>query len=480
MKSANRTTLIMFLLAAVSVVTAMYYFPWPEFATADEEVGKPLFDEYEVKTIRGIEIIKFNSDQDTLDRIKLVRRGEQWEVPAKQNYVASLSQQVGSTIISLNDRTVYAVESENQEDHIKYGVVDPTEYSVEKNVASLGQKLTLTNRNNKVIANVIVGLPLKNDPKQRYVRIPGKPRVYVIEFDANVLATDFRRWVSPDVLMLQSKSGGANRQIREISIDNYIITKNDDKKTEQESIYRATLVPGDGRLNVKSLRIPIGEKWKALSTTATQQVKLTNMVRALIRFETDDVRSIPVELVEILQSPGEEIEEKAFASLQAFGFYKRGIQNGAWDFDSANGEVSVTTTDGVKTTILIGQIGAQNSTSSGKVNYYVMLNATVDERLSERPERPVGVQNDESDENKAYLRLVEQWKTSLSGAEQTVNDINAIHGEWFYLVSQDVIEILRPEIQLPKSPEQEPSTDAIESIPSNEKDSEPQGSSDDK
>ena len=127
MKSALHTTLIMLVLAVISVGAAMYYFPWPEFAVVDAEVGKPLFAEYSADSVRGIDIIDFNSEKGALDRMTLIRRGQKWLIPEKQNFIASESRRVGVVINSLNERTVFDVISENQEDHIEYGVVDPIE-----------------------------------------------------------------------------------------------------------------------------------------------------------------------------------------------------------------------------------------------------------------------------------------------------------------------------------------------------------------
>ncbi len=450
MNSANRTTITMMLLSAVSVVVAMYYYPWPEFASVDAEVGKPLFEAYEAKDVRGIDVIRFNSDKSSLDRIKLVRRGERWGIPARQNFRASNTEQVGYAINCLNDRTVFEVISENQEDHIKYGVVDPAEFTVEKNVAALGQKLTLTDRNNQKIADLIVGSVVKNDSKKRYVRIPGKPRVYVIDFDGQSLSTDFFRWVSPDLLNL--RTAGEDRRLREIAIDNYQIqsTENEEKPA-RKSIYRASLVPAGGRLNVKSLEIPQGDgdNWKRLSLTPEQQVKLTSMAPLVIQMIVDDVRRKPDDLSEAIQFPEDDVADSVFAKLPSYGFYPAGKQNGDWTFDAANGQVSVTTMDGVQTNILIGQFGSENSFGGGKLNYYLMINATVDAELLRRPERPAGVKNDDSDENKAYLRLVEQWKSAVDKARQSSRELNAVHADWFYLVSQDIALRLTPDIPIP-------------------------------
>ena len=136
-------------------------------------------------------------------------------MPSKQDFEASESSRVAVAVNSLNDKTIYEVISENQEDHIKFGVVDPSDSSNSKNVSSLGRKLTLTDRNNKTIADIIVGSRVKSSPEKRYVRVPGKPRVYVVDFDQLSMAgmmTEFAGWVSPNLLNMKTRQDDDGRQ----------------------------------------------------------------------------------------------------------------------------------------------------------------------------------------------------------------------------------------------------------------------------
>ena len=257
-------------------------------------------------------------------------------------------------------------------------------------------------------------------------------------------------WVSPNVLGLSNQQAGQRgRQILQFNIDNYRITKDADSTVKRNSIYRSSIVPARGQLNVRLLQIPNGDQWKSLSLTPEQQAKLTNAVPFLIRFFIDDARRVPEQVAAAIQSPGEEIPDTTFAKLPDYGIYKKGLKNGSWDFESINGQVQVITTDGVQTTISIGQVGSDNSAGSGKLNYYVMVNSAVDTSLLQEPKRPADLKNDESDENKAFLRNVEQWKKAVELARQRANEMNSINADWLYLVSEDIIKNLRPEIPLP-------------------------------
>ena len=140
------------------------------------------------------------------DSIQLGRRAEKWVVPSRQNFIATNSGLVANVVNSLNDRTVYDVKSENMQDHIQFGVVDPDEFSVSQNLDSVGRKLSLTDRNSKTIAELIVGSKVKGNPQRHYVRVPGKPRIYEIDFNDEILKTQFTYWVNPNPLQLKTRA----------------------------------------------------------------------------------------------------------------------------------------------------------------------------------------------------------------------------------------------------------------------------------
>lgn len=452
MNSANRLTLLMLVLAAASTVLAMVYYPWAELVETDAAVGKPLFEEYSADQVRGIDITSFDSDRGTLNRIQLARRAEKWVVPARQDFIATNSQLTGTVVNALNDRTVYQVISENQQDHIKYGVVDPAEYTIDINVASLGRKLVLNDRNSKPIASLIVGSAVKNSPGKRYVRVPGKPRVYMIDFDDGILTTEFAFWVSPNALQLKTQPDAEGLQFRSLQIDNYQIDNIAVDDPIKNWNYRATVQPIANQLAVKSLTVPIPDQpdaWKRLDTTPEQEAKLKAAALSLSSFFIDDVRRKKKELAGALQKPDSETDDKLFAELPQFGFAKTGFEHGHWNFAAKNGQIAVAMAEGVRITVSIGDFAGENSRSTGKLNYYVMINAAVDHQFLPEPMRPVGLPDDESEQNRAFRRTVEVWSKATREAQRLARELNALHGDWFYLISEEDIANLRPEIPLP-------------------------------
>lgn len=468
MNSANRTTLLMLLIAGISAATAAYYYPWPEPITVDAEVGKPLFEEYSASKVRGIDVIEFDSDTGTMDRIKLARKGEKWVVPARRNFIVSNSSLVSAVVNALNDRNVFDVISENQQDHIKYGVVDPAEFSSELNVESLGRKLILSDRNNKSIASLIVGSALKDNPIQRHVRIPGKPRVYLVEFDERLLNTEFAAWVDPNLLQL-NQGDGSGQQFRALTIENYRLVTSEDTDAAARQIYQATLQPAGKRLSVSDLRMPFPNddqepesvNWKKLSPTAEQSTLLNGSALSLYSLAVDDVRRKGKELAKLLKQPTIESgagSKKKLSQLEQFGFRTSSNEDGPL-FLAENGHLLVSTREGITTQILIGTTAGANSRLTGKLNHFVMLYSQVDEDSLPEPQRPPGVEDDESEENKQFRRKLKDWKKAVDDARRLADDMNAIHGDWLYLISEDTIARLMPEIPLPEFKPETPGKD---------------------
>ena len=76
--------------------------------------------------------------------------------------------------------------------------------------------------------------------------------------------------------------------------------------------------------------------------------------------------------------------------------------------------------------------------------------------------RPDSVKEDEYDANKAYLRAVSAWEKAVNNAKQIAQDLNAIHGDWYYLVSEDIIKAIRPDLPIPSVAAQTPATNDAE------------------
>ena len=119
-------------------------------------------------------------------------------------------------------------------------------------------------------------------------------------------------------------------------------------------------------------------------------------------------------------------------------------------FQSSAGEVSVRRSDGVAISLLVGEIVESPTPGDLSLNYLVMLYATVDEAAFSIPTPPA----DSADpatadkEQKAYLRLVEARSANLKSAVQRASELNQSYADWYYVVSEDIINGLRPDLIL--------------------------------
>jgi hypothetical protein len=144
------------------------------------------------------------------------------------------------------------------------------------------------------------------------------------------------------------------------------------------------------------------------------------------------------------------------------GFRKIGSEHSQFQFDATGGQVTVTSKDGVRVTVWIGNIAGQAQTGNGKLNHYVMITAGVDESKLPEPAKPATAEEDpNSVENRDYLRKIEDRKSRVDLARQLASEINWLHADWYYICHEDVIHAIRPELPI-RSPASSPASPAEE------------------
>lgn len=450
MKSPFIKTLVMAVIAIIASGVAASFYPWPVPIVESEIVGKPLFESYETTAVRSIRITEFNDDRNELDRMVLRRSGEKWIIPDRKKFIASNAMQISAAASSLNEVLVLDEKTDEQQAYLEYGVIDPDEYLTNPNRSALGTKIILEDRNGKPLASLIVGKMLKDDPsrKKRFVRIPGQPSVYVIDFNPLALSTDFRSWVDPNLLQL-----GNQIPVDNILIENYQI--NPEVGTDSRQLnYRAELAVGQEGLKLVSVESGGSDgKWTKVGSSQkmTQQVQV--VLNQIINIQFSDVRKKNVELAKLLREPRKDADDKLLDVLKPLGFFKSGFEHSTHQFESSGGDVTVATKDGVVVTLYIGTIADKTNSDDFKLRYNVMICAGVDESILPEPEKSAANDNPEvaEQEEKAYLREVEQRNTFIKSAYLRAAEFNQRHAEWIYIVSETVIENIRPDLDLSSS-----------------------------
>lgn len=447
MNHAFRTTFLMLIIAVVAAFAAASVYPWPEPVVISGAVNKPLFEGFDTRNVRSIRVETYNEDRNEVERLLVRRKGEEWVLPSHSNFVADNGRQLGAIVNLLLDKTVLEKRSDNQEDHLKYGVIDPATSNNSVNRSSLGKKISLSDRNNKELASLIVGLPLKNDPKKlkHYVRIPGQPSVYVVDIDPRGINPDFAAWVSPNLLKLTQST-----RLKDVTIDSYRLDLDTNDPATRNTSYRAQLVVGEKSFDITLETADENGSLKETPPNDAQQRAIQQAAGAITSIPFSGVVAKSKLAAKSLRKPSDQSETSAFDSMKKRGFVATEFDNETWQFESAGGTVTVRTGDGVVITLHIGAIDNQTRNNSLKLNHYLMLVAGVDESLIPEPDKPEAANDDSGDKEaqKTYLRKVAERDQQLQIGRQRAAALNESFSKWYYIISEDTVARLRPELKV--------------------------------
>ncbi len=456
----NRPFFATFLLgvsAAVLAAVAAWFYPWPQEVAQSGKVGELLFEGFTPSQVRSIEITRFNSDRQALERIQLQRKGERWVLPATADFNANNALQVARAINSVLDRKVLEKISDDQQDHLKNGVIDPDQFQSAELRSGLGRRITLKDRNGQPLADLIVGFPLQNAEQQGLfcVRIPGEPPVYSVQFDLEALTTRFQDWVDPNLLGLRNQQNPEGQLPAYLRLDAYRIDAAKlAEPTAKTRLYRAEIGDVDGALGIRRLEIPAGEQWEAIAASDDQKrILMETPLRQLGNWTFPEVRLKAKPLADFLKSPGNVAEPAMFASLAEFGFRQTAPAGGPARFEGTGGELIVGLESGVQLHAYIGNI--TGSIQSGtKLNRFLLLVAELDPSALTEPVPPTPAEGGEltEEQQRGYQRELDAWKAKVKSAEDLVTEYNRQYAPWYYALADEVYQRLLPELpELPKA-----------------------------
>lgn len=444
-------TLILGLLAAGTALTAAVFYPWPEEVELSGKVGQLLFESFSPSQVRTIEIMKFNRDRQGLERMVLQRKGERWVIPAANDYAADNAIQIGRAISSVLERKVLDKISDDQEDHLKNGVIDPEEFQSVEIRSGLGQKIVLKDRNGQPLANLIVGLPLQNSEQQSLfcVRVPGEPQVYSVAFDADALSTRFQDWVNPNLLNLRTQDSPEGQMPIRVQIDSYRIDATRFAEAPKTPLYSAEIGQVVDRLAVRELKVAAGGDWKVVPPTAAQSSALVEgAMRQLGGWVFPEIRVKPKALADWFRQPGPVADPSAFQPMQEFGFRQVSPAGEPFRLESSGGELTVYFESGLKVTAYFGNVAGSVQTGT-KLNRFLILVAAPDEDALKQPAAPTNPDgsalSDEQQRN--YQREVDSWNAKIKTAQDLAREFNQRYAPWYYALADEVYQRLVPEIQ---------------------------------
>jgi hypothetical protein len=179
----------------------------PSSAEVDEESYSGMnltkaFDSPEAA--KRLRIVRFDEDAGRIREFDVAEQDGLWTIPSKDGYPADATRQMAEAATSLMDRKILRVASKTAGDHEQYGVIDPMSPKLELGQKGVGTRVTMSDAQNKPLADLIIGKAVRDAEAQRYVREAGRDVVFVVEIDPSKLSTSFEDWIEKDLLKLNS------------------------------------------------------------------------------------------------------------------------------------------------------------------------------------------------------------------------------------------------------------------------------------
>ena len=220
----------------------------------------------------------------------------------------------------------------------------------------MGTLVRLNDASGDALVNIVVGNEVKkvgDVSGQRYVRRADQDRVYIVRVDPNEMSTQFKDWITEDLLKLSASD------IKQLTLNDYAII---------EQFGRAGIVPRSESTFDKD-----GTDWKVVSIkerddesrdlkdrklSKEEEIdngKLGDLTRAMADLKIVNVHRKPESLAAALRQ-GQLVgnDQESFVALQKHGFFPD-IREGKIHIFSDQGEVSAGLESGVEYVLRFGR-----------------------------------------------------------------------------------------------------------------------------
>ncbi len=467
MPETTKTT-VFILLGVLFVFIAWTARPAAQEIGKIDDSGQRFFEEFDPLDATSLQIIEFDEDTGTPLAFKVAQVNGVWSIPSHESYPADAEDQLAEAAAAVVDLIKGPSFGDRAADHEQYGVIDPLEASAGS--TGVGTQVTFTNQSNTVLAQIIIGDLVKDKPDLRYVREPGRTRVYTTQVSTDTLSIKFEDWIERDLLKLDPS------KIVEVIINDYSIDE-----------VRQRLIQGE----VLTLSYDDSEnQWGLDGLGADEELvteKLDDLKRALDDLKIVDVHRKPAGLSAELQAQDQLVlDQEAMASLQGRGYYVYNAQ-----LISNEGETRVGTEGGVQYVLRFGEIAlggrrSEDDTGAGEAssveaNRYLFITVELNAdlipapELAQLPDVPLEESEDGADtladtmeDARAKIeednqRAQEEYERKLAAAGEKVKELNRRFADWYYVISDDVyqkIRLHRAAVVKQKEPEDETSAPA--------------------
>lgn len=213
MSELNKTTAF-FVAALAAVALALFTRPSTEVYDVNEEQGKLLVDDFPAEAPKRLRVTSVNEETGDVDAFEVAELGGVWSIPSKDGYPADATEQMAAAVEGVVGRQILSATDAGAGDHVTYGVVDPGDDSAEE---GFGTHVQLSDAEDKLLADIIIGNEVKESPGQYYIRRAGQDVVYTAEIELDKFSTDFANWIERDLL------GLSTFDVAQVYIDDYTI-----------------------------------------------------------------------------------------------------------------------------------------------------------------------------------------------------------------------------------------------------------------
>ena len=476
----NQKTITFVIVGAVALLVG--FAPWSSKAvgpSADDETGRKLFPDFEnARSASSMEIIQFDEPTSTIKPFKVAQVNGVWSIPSHENYPADARDHLASAATALIDVEILGVAGQSPGEHEIFGVIDPDVTKLQRGTTGVGERVTMKDGNGNVLADLIIGKEVKDQPGVRYVRIARKDPVYRVKLSTDKFSTKFEDWIEKDLLKLNTFD------IREVDINDYALRQVEDE--------RGALALGQARASEIELKYddsksawtmeklvtytggkPSPAELKEGEELATE--KLNDMRSALDDLKIVDVKRKPEGLKGDLSIDSEKAQDRGAlnqlaASLASRGFIPVALEGDKFSLLSTDGEVIVKLKDGVNYVVRFGEVaGGNRGGEEGKsgLDRFVMITAQLDESAIPKPdleasptdEAPADATTEEKKPEltpeeeaakkaeleekrdqieKANQRKQDEYDEKVKKAQEKVNELNERFANWYYVISDDV------------------------------------------
>ena len=199
-----------------------------------EEIGRTgesYFEVFDSTKAVSLQVTAFDAKSARPLDFKVERNSQQqWVIPSHHNYPADAQDRLGATAASVMGMKRGALETRWEQDHAKYGVVNPRQESLSiADVEGVGTRITIMLEDTSdAVVDVIVGKKVEGQPSDYFVRAPEEDEVYITTLSNIDLSAKFADWINTDLLEVQ---GG---DINQVTIYDYAVDESEGTLSETE------------------------------------------------------------------------------------------------------------------------------------------------------------------------------------------------------------------------------------------------------